>query len=112
MSESVESTIYAAEDPAGRLWRLWQEGQRPEVGQFLAQAGALTPTQLAAVLRVDQRQRWQAGEHVPAEAYLERYPALQADPECALELIYGEFLLREESGAAHPLEELHRRFPQ
>jgi hypothetical protein len=107
-----ESIADPAKDPAGQLLLLWQAGQRPDLGQFLAAAGALTPQQLAGVLRIDQRQRWLAGEHVPAEEYLERYPALRADSECALELIYGEFLLREGSGASLTLEDFQRRFPQ
>ena len=49
--------------------------------------------ELARVLRVDQRQRWQAGQHVPAEDYLRRHPALSADTEAVLDLIFHEFLL-------------------
>jgi hypothetical protein len=50
---------------------------------------------LVAVLRVDQREHWQAGECILAEAYLAGYPAVGADPESAVDLVYGEFLLRE-----------------
>src|SRR5262249_31009066 len=56
--------------------------------------------------------RWQAGERIPAEAYLERHPALQADVEGALELIYHEVLLREGQGEAPQLDEYLARFPQ
>jgi serine/threonine protein kinase/tetratricopeptide (TPR) repeat protein len=112
MSETTESTLHPVEDAAQRLWRQWQEGQHPDVDKFLAQAGDLTPAQLAAVLRIDQRQRWRTGERVPAEQYLERFPALKADSECALELIYGEFLLREESGAVGTIADFKQRFPE
>jgi WD40 repeat protein/predicted Ser/Thr protein kinase len=99
------------EDPAGQLWRLWRQGQRPDVRQFLAQCGELTPAQVAAVLRVDQCQRWQSGLRVPAESYFEFDPSLRADEERALDLVYGEFLLREELGERPTLQEFVQRFP-
>jgi WD40 repeat protein/serine/threonine protein kinase len=95
-------------DAAERLRRLWRQGQRPEVGAFLAEAGALPPGEVAAVLRADQRERWQAGERVPAEDYLRRHPAVAASAEAALDLIYGEFLLRERPDPY----EYRRRFPE
>src|SRR5262245_34391036 len=99
-------------DPVQRLWHLWRQGQRPDVRAFLAQTGDLDPACVLAVLRLDQRQRWQAGESVRAEAYLEAYPELQSDPEYAVELIYGEILLRESRGETSTLEEYTARFPQ
>src|SRR5262249_18467487 len=48
----------------------------------------------------------------PAEEYLARHPELYADPEYALEVVYGELLLREEEGEAPPVEEFLQRFPQ
>src|SRR5262245_29434841 len=96
------------EDPAERLLRLWREGRAPDVHAFLAQAGDLPTAQLVDVLLLDQRQRRQAGEVVPAEAYLERYPALRTDADNALDLVYGEFLLREELGEQPTLDEYAR----
>jgi tetratricopeptide (TPR) repeat protein len=98
------------EEPAQCLWRLWQEGQRPDVRRFLEGIGELSPEQLAAVLRVDQRERWHAGERIPAEHYLGAYPALAADAEAALDLVYQECLLRQELGE-RPSQEFLRRFP-
>jgi WD40 repeat protein len=100
------------EEPDRQLWRLWQQGQRPDLRRFLAAFGELRPGELAAVLAVDQRERWQCGEPVPVETYLQDHPALREDPECAVELIYGEFLLREEQGERPELDEYRRRFPQ
>jgi hypothetical protein len=91
---------------------LWQQGQRPDVQAFLAQAGSLTAQQLAAVLLVDLRQRWQTGERVGVEAHLRTYPALRDDPEAALDLIYGEYLLHQEHGETLALSEFGRRFPE
>ncbi len=98
--------------PARRLWQLWREGQQPDVCSFLSTVQALLPAEVAAVLLVDQRERWQLGERVPAEVYLELVPGLQADFEYAVELVYGEFLLCEQLGEAPPPEEYARRFPQ
>jgi WD40 repeat protein/tRNA A-37 threonylcarbamoyl transferase component Bud32 len=94
------------------LEELWQHGHRPDVHQFLADCGTLAAAELAAVLGIDQWQRWHAGERVPAEQYLDRYPALQATPELALDLVYGEFLVREELGEAPATAEFVRRFPR
>ena len=60
----------------------------------------------------DQSKRWQRGERVLVETYLEQRPALQANPKAVFELIYQEIVLREETGEAPPLEEYLRRFPQ
>ncbi len=97
---------------ARRLEDLWERGDRPDVHQFLAAAGAVPPADLAAVLGMDQWRRWHAGERIPAEDYLQRYPALAAGAEHALELIYGEFLVREELGEAPAPAEYLRRFPR
>jgi hypothetical protein len=67
---------------------------------------------LAAALRIEQRQRWQGGQRVPAEEYLRRYPQLNADPEAALDLIFHEYLLREQAGERPDPEEFLRRFPE
>jgi serine/threonine-protein kinase len=101
-----------APDAAERLWRLWQQGGRPDLDAFLAGAGPLPRAERAAVLRVDQRQRWQADERIPAECYLRKYRDVRADPETAIDLIFNEFLLRERLGERPDPEEYLRRFPE
>jgi serine/threonine-protein kinase len=98
-------------DLAERLEQLWRQGQQPDVDVFLAEAGPLPPTELATVLRADQRQRWEASERVPAEDYLRRHPAVEANMEAALDLIFHEFLLRERLGERPDVDEYRRRFP-
>jgi WD40 repeat protein len=93
------------------LLRLWRSGERPDVWDFLARTGPLPLDEVVAVLAVDQQQRWQQGERPLAEGYLEKRPDLCAETESALELIYGEFLLRERLGEAPQPEEYERRFP-
>src|SRR5947209_8627240 len=67
---------------------------------------------LRSRLEADQRRRWQAGERVAVEAYLEQEPALRDDADAVLDLLFREVTLREERGEAPPLDELLRRFPQ
>ena len=72
----------------------------------------VSPEELFERLYNDQVRRWRAGQRVPAEAYLGLYPALRDDEEAWFELIYGEFLLREELGEPPLLEEFRWRFPR
>ena len=99
-------------DPAERLCQLWQEGQQPDLDDFLARFGPLKPEQLVDVLHVDQRQRWQAGEPILAETYLQRYPAVGANAQTAVDLIYSEFRFRHDNGEEPGVDDYLQRFPQ
>jgi tetratricopeptide (TPR) repeat protein len=66
----------------------------------------------ALLLRLEQARRWRAHDRAPAEDYLARHPELSANPEYALEVVYGELLLREEDGETPAVEEFLQRFPQ
>jgi serine/threonine-protein kinase len=78
---------------------------------FLSKQDNLTPPQVVAVLCVDQIQRWQQGERIPAEKYLEMHPALSSAWADAFELIRGEFRLLQELGENPTVEDFSRRFP-
>jgi WD40 repeat protein/serine/threonine protein kinase len=67
-------------------------------------------TRLISVL-IRQGQHWQQGQPQLVEAYLEQVPALAADPEAVLDLIYHERMLRAERGLVPQLEEYLERFP-
>jgi hypothetical protein len=71
------------QDPAESLGRLWRQGERPDVDAFVVQAGPLTPVEVAALLRLDQRQRWQVGERIQAEAALTRLREVLKQPRWA-----------------------------
>jgi WD40 repeat protein/serine/threonine protein kinase len=91
--------------------QLWRQKEPPDLGEFLARAGDLSPAQLLAVLELDQWERWQRGDRLPAEDYLRLLP----DPvpaEAAVSLVYGEFLVREELGESPRPDEYLLRFPQ
>ncbi len=115
MNESVlphSREITVRNKLARQLEALWRRGERPDVREFLQSAGALTPADVVEVLCVDQWQRWHQGERLPAETYLQMHPALSTVPEEAFDLVYGEFLLREELEGPPKLEEFVQRFPQ
>lgn len=60
----------------------------------------------------DQARCWRGGTRVLVEAYLEREPALRADTDAILDLIYKEILLRAERKEKPEREEYLRRFPE
>ena len=65
----------------------------------------LSPAQWVEVLHTDQRRRWQRGERVLVEAYLQEHPHLEAEAECLLQLVNNEVVLREAWNETPRLEE-------
>jgi serine/threonine protein kinase len=82
-----------------------------EIRTLVRQNQRLPLPNLVALLVDDQRARWYRGERVDAEVYLESCAAVPGDRTTALDLIYSEFLIREELGEAPTLEEYQARFP-
>ncbi len=95
-----------------QLKLLWAGGQKPDPDMLLKNAGPLSPLQTAEVLALDQWHRWRTGECISAADYLARHPAVSGDPEAALLLVYGEYLIREELGENPSKEDYAARFPQ
>jgi eukaryotic-like serine/threonine-protein kinase len=71
-----------------------------------------TLTTLLEILCADLVERWRRGDRVPVESYLGLHPELRGDAPEAFELIYGEFVVREDLGESPTLQEYQRRFPQ
>jgi WD40 repeat protein/serine/threonine protein kinase len=65
------------------------------------------------VIRLEKEQSasWKCGKRDRVPVYLQRYPILESDPNTIVDLIYNEFLLREEYGEAPRWEEYFERFP-
>lgn len=61
-------------------------------------------------LKSQQRELWQAGQRRLVEDLLREHPQLSTSPE-AFNLVYDEFLLREEMGQPATLLEFQKRFP-
>ncbi len=68
--------------------------------------------ELVAALREDQFKRWREGERKLVEGYLEQQPALKAQDEVVLALLYSEIVLRENRQETPQLQEYVQRFPQ
>jgi serine/threonine protein kinase/Tfp pilus assembly protein PilF len=99
-------------DPTEEFSQLWTAGRTPDLTAFLAAAGPLPTTEVARLVRVDQRHRWQAGAPVRVEKYLRTYPDIRSDPELAIDLIFNEFLLRERLGERPDPADYYARFPE
>ena len=111
LSSLCRSSRDGRDDLPGQLWDLWQKGLHPSVNAFLASAESLSLETLVAVLRVDQQQRWLSRQPVLVESYLRTYPRLGEDEDQLIELIYCEYLIREELGEGPTLSEYQARFP-
>ncbi len=116
-AEAVRSPASGA--PASlEFQRQWQAGQQPRIEAFLSQRPAIPVGELAAIMRIDLRQRLRggkqlgSGEQLGAGGYLTRFPELLADASLVVDLIYTEFLVREELGERLHLPLLQQQFPQ
>src|SRR5262249_29183284 len=90
----------------------WKDETDSLLRQIQGHGQSLTPSELLPLLSFHQRSRWQAGARIPAEAYLGLLSQLPNGNDCAFELVYGEFLLRQELGEQPVLQEYLDRFPQ
>lgn len=80
----------------------------------MAEPSRSTPvgTPLLSLCLQEQKTRWANGDTVAVEHLLQRFPALSADGEAVLQLIYNEVLQRESKGEKPQLEDYLPRFPQ
>jgi len=111
-----EASSPAAVRLARRYEQAWHDlepaGRKPDFREFLGQAGASIDGAGArlALYRADMTLRWEAGEKVGAQWYLDRYHDLGEDTIVAL--IYEEFCLREEDQEKPVAADFLARFPQ
>jgi tRNA A-37 threonylcarbamoyl transferase component Bud32 len=105
--ERLPSTLVPLQTPdSGR------PGPSPSLAELGVRLEEVRGLDLVAALREDQRRRWERGEPTRVEDYLELLPTLRSEEEVVLDLVYSEFLLREERGEAPSAEEYLDRFPQ
>jgi hypothetical protein len=100
-----------SDSPVARLSALWQQCQAPDLRAFFAGAGHLNTAELTDVLCTDQRERWLHGQRPEVEAYLQLHRSFHQGSEPAIDLIFGEFLVRRQLGESPTLDEYCRRFP-
>ena len=96
--------------PAARLLRAWQQGQEPDLETFVA--GLENPALRRSGGTDSDRPccAWRRNDPRPAEDYFVRFPTVAADAELAVDVIYAEFLAREEAGQRPELAEYQQRF--
>ena len=111
-----EASSPAAVRLARKYEQQWRDseplGKKPDLRRFLSDAGTAvegTGVRLA-ILRADMTLRWDVGEKIGAQWYLDRYHDLGEDTIVAL--IYEEFCLREEDQEHPDPAEYLARFPQ
>jgi len=63
------------------------------LAEVRAQVEQLTGLQWIGLLRADQHRRWQQGDRVTVESYLEQVPDLRGNAEAVLDLIGNEMVL-------------------
>ena len=83
----------------------------PPLPEILAPLESLDPQAIAAAILVDLSERWRRGTPVTVEQYLAWFPSLTVDSSAVLDILYLEWVAREEAGAAADVEEFCRRFP-
>ena len=91
---------------------LWNQLANPPVlEEFVARFPDVSAADLSDLARIDQRRRWDANDFVPAEDYLERFPAIGNSAAAVVALLFGEFQLLEERGERPTASEFASRFP-
>ena len=97
--------------PAENLRRAWQTGHGPDLDAFAGKIPDLSPAELAELIRVDFDIRWQHSDPRRPEDYFRRFAAVAANAELAVDVIYAEYLAREQAGQRPNLTEYQERFP-
>ena len=79
--------------------------------QLTNDTSLLTTTQLLIRIRAFQHRCWKQGNPISIETLLEAHPSLQRDDESTLELIYGEYCVRESLGEQPTPDSYCQQFP-
>src|SRR5262245_32797475 len=101
--ERVEHAVRSLEDE--RRYGVPTSPRHPD-----RQDAAVSVPTLAALAKADLRRRYAHGETPAAAEYLDRYPALRAENDRVLSLVYEEFCLREECGEPPSVAEFCQRY--
>src|SRR5205085_465971 len=102
----------AVESLVGRFERLWLEGRRPSLDEFLPAEGPVRRAALVELVHADLECRLKAGEPARVESYLGRYPDLAGDAAVVVELAAAEYEQRRRREPGLTPDELLQRFPR
>ncbi len=73
---------------------LWTRSQNPSLELFVASNGPMSKEELCELIYLDMRSRWQRGDHVGVEYYMQRFPEVTQFEELVLEIAFCEYQLR------------------
>jgi WD40 repeat protein/serine/threonine protein kinase len=104
-AEDLERTIEAFEEA-------WQQGNRPRIEQYLANAAGDSTTCLIELVHIDLEYALKAGEDARVEGYFKRFPELTRLTDAVRDLIATELDLRRRHDPMISVSEYIRRFPQ
>ena len=114
--QPVPSPSIGDYEQAHEFSRWWRRAGRLDcsalLDTFLATRPGLTAEELGALVRIDLRERRRRGETVDSRHYLVRFPAIADAPELAVDVIYAEYMVREEQGELVAPQEFEERFPE
>jgi serine/threonine-protein kinase len=93
---------------------LWEtDGPPPDVFGFLKAHAELPPRECLDILLIDVYHRWRSKSALPVEDYLRAFPAVAADRELKLDLVFGDLRIAADArGAAPDLAGYAARFPE
>ncbi len=103
-SDVIENLVF-------RFEVAWQEGEQPQIDDFLPQDAAGRREVLIELAHVDLEFRLKADEEARAEQYFNRFPELNREHEIALNLIVAEYQFRSRREPRPSIEEYRNRFP-
>ncbi|MCI0682967.1 MAG: SUMF1/EgtB/PvdO family nonheme iron enzyme [Gemmataceae bacterium] len=94
-----------------RFEAAWRQGQRPDLAAFLPHDGPERRALLRELIYVDLELALQAGAALRVEAFLQRFPELNADPPALIDLLAREYRFRKPREPELTVAEYQRRFP-
>ncbi|MDB5390202.1 MAG: prkC 29 [Planctomycetaceae bacterium] len=99
-------------NPVQRFASRWNLGYQDvaALDSFL-DSETLSSSEFVEVLRRDLKSRARHGKPIPVDDYVRRLPGDPPDPEAVLDLVYTEYLAREELGEPVEADDYCRRFP-
>jgi serine/threonine protein kinase len=101
------------QDMASRFEAAWKESDTVDLSAFLPPPGnPLRRVVLHELIKSDLEARWQRGQIIGLEAYLEKFPELGTPALIAPALIYEEYRVRHLHGDKPQLAGYERRFPR
>ncbi len=99
-------------DPVERFEAAWRRGEPPAIDDFLPSKSDQRIDVLVDLIHVDMEQRLDRGEGIEVEQYIASYPELAAEKATVLDLIAGEYRLRQARDPQLTVPRFAERFPE